>query len=651
MKKYFILSLIFLMLFSMPVHAATTDSVATSEDAEQSVYVDVSKGSSFTVILPKTINIDPSIGSGSYTVAVTGDMNPNQIVSIVCADEIELTDTSGAPTTVLFNVSNNKTIWTWEDIYGGITCESREVVELKQGEELPAGSFTGKLRFNINCQTDTVNGIFTQDDIDFLGLENATVLNIPASIDYGNGVIKQVTTIQECLLQDNTTVQQVNIAEGIQSISPYAFNNCTSLTTVSLPSTMSEIGEGVFENCTSLDGTLTITSNINKIEDYAFKNTGLDAVVIEDGSNEPLKIQNKAFEDNSTIATLTLPSTREVYLYSESFADCDNITELDIPGNVKLNTGVFRDCNILETVSIVGNEDNTLGNEFINCPNLETVSLSNVEEIGNFMFADCWNLKTVTVDNELNRINKYAFAGCSNLESLPIAENVNFIGELAFYKCASAEGDYVWPSSISVVEDGVFSGCSSIDSITFNSVVTEVGDEAFANCGWTSATMLDGLTIIGEKAFYYSGDYAGTNKLTSISLPNSVSSVGEEAFRRCDITEFTIPTSLTVLPAYMLSSCDYLATINTHDGITEFGPYAFKDAIITDLDIPAGVTIIPEGCFQNCDSLTTFELPDTVLEIQTMAFASCSNLTSLSVKTGTTIADTACEDRCNITYR
>lgn len=651
MKKYFILSLIFLMLFSMPVHAATTESVATSKNKEQSVYVDVSKGSSFTVILPKTINIDPSKGSGSYIVAVTGDMNPNQIVSIVCADEIELTDTSGAPTTVSFNVSNNKTTWTWEDIYGGKTCESKEVVELKQGEELPAGSFTGKLRFNINCQTDTVNGIFTQDDIAFLGLENATVLSIPASIDYGNGVIKQVTTIQECLLQDNTTVQQVDIAEGIKSISPYAFNNCTSLTTVNLPSTMSEIGEGVFENCTSLDGTLTITSNINKIEDYAFKNTGLDAIVIEDGSDEPLKIQNKAFEDNSTIATLTLPSTRNVYLYSESFADCDSITELDIPGNVKINTGVFRDCDNLETVSIVGNDENDLGNEFINCPNLETVTLSNVNEIGNYMFTDCWNLKTITVDSELRRINKYAFAGCSSLESLPINENINFIGKKAFYNCASAEGDYVWPSSISVVEAYVFRDCSSIDSITFNSVVTEVGEEAFANCGWTSVTMLDGLTTVGRKAFYYSSDYAGASKLTSINLPNSVSSVGEEAFRRCDITEFTIPTSLTVLPEYMLSSCDYLATINTHDGITEFGPYSFKDAAITDLNIPAGVTVIPEGCFQNCDSLTTFELPDTVLEVQTMAFASCSNLTSLSVKTGTTVSDTACEDKCNITYR
>ena len=129
-----------------------------------------------------------------------------------------------------------------------------------------------------------------------------------------------------------------------------------------------------------------------------------------------------------------------------------------------------------------------------------------------------------------------------------------------------------------------FDGCSGLTSLTIPSSVTSIGEYAFNGCsGLTSLTIPSSVTSIGESAFY------GCSGLTSLTIPSSVTSIGESAFYGCSgLTSFTIPSS---------------------------------------------VTSIGELAFFGCSGLTSFTIPSSVTSIGWGAFCGCSGLTSIYVYT------------------
>ena len=186
-----------------------------------------------------------------------------------------------------------------------------------------------------------------------------------------------------------------------------------------------------------------------------------------------------------------------------------------------------------------------------------------------------------------------------------------------------------------------FSGCSSLTSIIIPNSVTSIGGYAFEGCSsLTSVTIPNSVTTIGTGAFW------NCSSLTSIDIPNSVTSVGCCVFSYCtNLTSVTIGTGVTELlgggDVYpeggitivgFFSDCSSLTSVTIPNSVTYIGKCAFKDCdSLTSITIPNSVTSIGWWAFEGCNSLTSVTIPNSVTSIGDAAFEGCSSLTSINI--------------------
>jgi len=193
-------------------------------------------------------------------------------------------------------------------------------------------------------------------------------------------------------------------------------------------------------------------------------------------------------------------------IYSGAFRNCGKLATAEMASATNLGTEAFINCSALTSVTIGkdgGSEVKTGSYVFYNCGNLETANLYNVKIIGSHMFNKCGKLKNLTVKGT-NEVYPYAFANCVSLPGVDI-------------------------ESAAKIWDNAFNGCTALATVTLNNA-TEIGDTAFYNCGITTLT-IPKIVKIGSLAFQ------NCNVLTSVSLPASLTTLGERAFTTCEALE------------------------------------------------------------------------------------------------------------------
>ena len=277
-------------------------------------------------------------------------------------------------------------------------------------------------------------------------------------------------------------------------------------------------------------------------------------------------------------------------------------------------------------------------------------------------------ITSYTIGDSVTSIGEYAFYNCSNLTNITIPNSVTTIGEKAFYNCKSLTSITI-PDSVTSISSFTFYGCSSLTSVNIGNGVTSIGEEAFYNCkSLTSITIPNSVTTIGEKAFYncksltsiivdennknyssldgvlFNKDkttlicYPAGKTNTSYTIPNSVTSIGNYAFRDCSsLTSITIPDSVTSIGNYAFHDCTRLTSITIPDSVTSISSFTFYGcSSLTSITIPDSVTSIGNYAFSSCISLTSITIPDSVTSIGSWAFNRCTSLTSVNIGNGVT---------------
>ena len=232
---------------------------------------------------------------------------------------------------------------------------------------------------------------------------------------------------------------------------------------------------------------------------------------------------------------------------------------------------------------------------FDGCSGLTSVKIPNsVTSIGMLAFHECSGLTSITIPNKMTSIEQFTFTNCRSLSSITIPNSVTSIGPYAFAWCTSLTS-LTLSSNVESIMDNAFRGDSSLISLTIPSKVSFIGPYAFQECyGLTSMVVETGNKNYDSRENCNAIIETATNTLIAgcqnTVIPNSVTSIGENAFYFClTLTSIVIPSSVKSIGKRAFLDCRNLSTINSYiKNVFETGEEAFKYSQNATLYVPKG---------------------------------------------------------------
>ena len=494
---------------------------------------------------------------------------------------------------------------------------------------------------------------------------------------------------------EGTIPRKYEIRFGTKSIACDAFNSCYSLEAVIIPYGVSIIGEGTFSN--SGLTSIIIPRTVSRIDSSAFESCDNLSDVYFSGSSDEWKyisvgdlnecLTNATFHynynegvipaklnfvlnddgesysvdccDYTEFGKITIPSTYNgkpvTGINNYAFDGCSELTSVLIPDSVtNIGSGVFENCIGLTSVSIPDSVTSIGDSVFRHCTSLTSITIpDSVTSIGYYAFSNCINLTSVSIPDSVTRIDEYAFENCASLEKITIPDSVSSIGSDAFYNTSfyndstnwedgvlymgnhlieaetSITGNYEIKPGTKIIADDAFYNCTSLTSIVIPDSVTSIGGYAFCNCtSLTSIIIGNGVTRIGYSAFYNTAFYNNSG-----NWKNSVLYIGNFLIKSKELYgSYTIKAGTKIIADSAFYNCKYLKFVSIPDSVTSIGESAFYYCTsLSSIEISDSITSIGYSAFGCCESLTSIAIPASVTSIGGYAFYNCTGLNAVYI--------------------
>lgn len=523
----------------------------------------------------------------------------------------------------------------------------------------------GDLYYNLNDTTHTAE--VTSSNNFESNYDVLTTATIPSSVIY-NSQNFDVTSIGSAAFYNCYGLISVTIPNSVTNIEDEAFFGCTSLTSIEIPNSVTSIGDAAFISCWGLID-IEIPNSVTSIGNGAFAYcSGLTI----DIPNSVTSIGNNAFQNVLNIvysgeATGSPWGARCINGYVEGWLVYNDDTRTNLVGCSSAATG---------TIAIPSSVMTIEENAFVNCTNITHVTIpTGIKCIPSYAFCGCKGITSIELPNSVTSIGKSAFELCSGLTSADIPDSVTSIGDNAFHGCYNLTSITV-PQNLTSLGTGAFSGCEGIKTVVWNAknlydfyeTSTPFYDRYYAfDLRSQITSFIFGDEVESIPAYLCSS----MNQLVSVSIPASVSSIGDYAFNGCsrltsvyisdlaawcnitfsgytanpftangsvhlylngeEVTNLIIPDGVTNIKNYAFDKCSSLRSVTIPNSVKDIGYSAFYGCYMTEILLGDSVTNIGDYAFYNCIRISKLEIPNSVTNIGKSAFRKCSGATNLTI--------------------
>lgn len=516
-----------------------------------------------------------------------------------------------------------------------------------------------------------------------------------------------VTVIEQCAFRGCTNLEEFVMSDNITSIGWSAFADCEKLSDITIPEKVTLIGNGAFYNTAYYNDESNWEDGLLYVDNCLIgaKSDISGEVTIKDGTRV---MYDNAFDESEGITKITIPGSMSVigkgsFCYCENlqevvllegimeigedaFTDCKSLVKITLPASLqKIGRTAFGNTRIKEpyyngtvdqwaNISFGSRSSNpiytakalyingeklteaVISSPVVNdyafycCESLEKVTFTDsVVEIGWESFGYNYYIKEISFGKNLKSVDRDAFTYCSRVEKVNTTMTLNQWSQIDFTtwssnpvsysKCLYINGELLENavfSDITEIKPLTFFSCASIKSISIPETVETIGEGAFSGTSIEELVLPEGVTLIERSAF-------GNNKaLKSVTFPSTLKGVDYYAFEFSDNINyvnftgtvnqwvrigFASDTSNPVFHAKNLHINGELLEDAVIENVERIGAYAFVNCeSLKNVYVGDGVETINTSAFKNCKYLETIDLPASLKNSYHKSFWGCTGL-------------------------
>lgn len=468
---------------------------------------------------------------------------------------------------------------------------------------------------------------------------------------------ESVTEIGAYAFQGCRDLATVTIPDTISKIENYTFAYCRNLSDIQIPDSVTSIGSYAFASCDKLTS-IEIPDSVETLGEYAFtESKNLTNVILGDGLETISQYAFLKCEKLLNVTFGSGLKTIEQYAFSQCASSTEYIGEdglllkqwsIELPDSLEtIGLGAFIESTCLTEVTF-GNGLKSIGNGAFMSTAAELIGQMNGD---GFVFIDGWVISYVgtaapsALPEGTVGIADFAFASKDKDWSgwtIKFPDTVKYIGKYAFYECQLTGAEF--GTGMISISEYAFASCAKLRSVTIKEGLKEIGDYAFQGCLKLKYVYNDagkeGLPTTLERIGTYAFD--GTDYWTrTFDGPVYIGKwlVGWET-RGTPVATVTIKPGTVGIADWAFYGSDGLTTVNLPESVTRIGRYAFAYcASLSTIILRPGIEKIEEFTFYQCAALSQIEIPSTVQSIGYSAFNKCYSLTSVTIPLATKTID------------
>lgn len=445
-----------------------------------------------------------------------------------------------------------------------------------------------------------------------------------------------VTVIDRYAFYQCKKLTSIILNDGVQTLADAAFNTCTGLTSMVIPSTVTAIEAGTFNNCANLQVLTCYCTTFPAPSSNPFIIGVNPELIIYVRTDLLSTYQASSYWNIFDLQAITTPDANIQYSYNDTnfTATVTGLYDATATGPLTIPVTVIKpNTTTPYTVTAIADEafkDNT---------GLTSVYIAHtVETIGEYAFSGCTGMTDLTIGRNVKTIGAYAFGDCIGLTAIHYyATNCETVSDLAWiigYDLTTiADKTLDIKNCVQTIPACCFYALFGLRNVTVTipNSVTSIGDWAFRYSDLAGISIGSGLKTIGRYAFYESS-------LQSVDLPSNVTEIGVYAFKDCENLTSATVWGAKRISVGMFKGCTALTSFDVKSTTRRIHSYAFSGCTalttLTTAGYGGNLISIGEEAFSGCTALTAVDIPNTVTTIYGYAFNDCSSMTTLTIGTG-----------------